>query len=393
MNFERYYHAMLKGEQDLINTHLPICLFGAGVYGKCAKLAVEQLNKKVVCFCDNDTKKQGTTFCGVPVLSVDEVCQSYGDALIYVCLYNKVNVAEVTLQLKNAGAKTVLHADMLFCNYQKEVIKRDVAKKAIYNTMHNCYYNKKAFNIYMVGVIITQNCTLKCKECSHLITHFKNPKHYDGDAVIKSIKELAKSVDAIEVLTLLGGESLLHPKLIHICKEVSKISNILRIHVLTNGTIIPKQPVLEGFCGNITYLQLNDYAQYSNKLEDVQKECEKTGLVYDVYKDTTQWYKVNKPKDKKLNPEEIAQVYANCTLKGDYTEMIDGKFYLCGYAACAAELNLIPKEDCVDMLEDKLPAEEKRKQLEALYKAEYIHACGYCGFDFNKECVRAEQIN
>jgi len=78
---QRRPNAMEKLLKDIRHTHQPVVLYGAG---HCGKTYAEILCKngiKVQCFCDDDKKKQGTNFCGFPVLPIEN-CPRGGNILI-----------------------------------------------------------------------------------------------------------------------------------------------------------------------------------------------------------------------------------------------------------------------------------------------------------------------
>lgn len=63
-----------------------LCLYGAGFFGKIAYQIVERLGGHPLCFCDDDADKQGTTYQGLSVYSVEEAVKKYPDAVYLVCI-------------------------------------------------------------------------------------------------------------------------------------------------------------------------------------------------------------------------------------------------------------------------------------------------------------------
>lgn len=63
-----------------------LCLYGAGFFGKIAYQIVERLGGHPLCFCDDDADKQGTTYQGLSVYSVEETVKKYPDAVYLVCI-------------------------------------------------------------------------------------------------------------------------------------------------------------------------------------------------------------------------------------------------------------------------------------------------------------------
>lgn len=392
MKFEEYKEGLTKEWEAFRESPAPIILFGAGILGRCVLRALQYLNKEAICFCDNAPSKQGTVLCGLPVLSPDAAIKQFPDSKIYLCLTSQDNVQKVKGQLLQLGFQDICRMDLLYTIYQCRVTGRKIEPGDFVKTLYDSWHNPAAFKVYMAGAIATQKCTLRCRDCSHLIPGFQNPVNYPKETVIKSIRQLAGAVDVIEVLTILGGEALLHPDLIEICREASKIPNIQRIHVLSNGTILPAEECLKKLIGNITYLQLNHYGKLSRNLKNVEKRCRELGLECDIYEEGNEWYPMGGIREPGKTPEEMKEVFESCPLVKGYTEIIAGKFYLCGYAACAAELGYGSREDYVDLME-AVGTDERRLAIQRLFRRSYLHACDICGFDFSSRVARAVQID
>ena len=65
----------------------------------------------------------------------------------------------------------------------------------------------------ILEVFITERCTLRCRDCSHLIPEYKAPKNYEMKEIINVLENVLKVVDKISDLIILGGEPVLHMEL------------------------------------------------------------------------------------------------------------------------------------------------------------------------------------
>lgn len=85
-----------------------LCLYGAGFIGEIAYKIFEKLGQQPVCYCDDDYKKQGQIFQGIPVLSVDVAVEKYPDAVYIPCAdsskktgrWNRSDLSEMIHTLK-----------------------------------------------------------------------------------------------------------------------------------------------------------------------------------------------------------------------------------------------------------------------------------------------------
>jgi len=369
-----------------------VVIFGAGVMGRCMAKASLFLGKEVAFFIDNDAEKQAHMTAGKRVLTPEEAYCEAPEAQIFLSLGSRENICTARRQLQEIGFREIHERDILYYTYQLDIIKRDVDRDAFAKTIQILKKKEEHLTLYMVGVVTTQVCTLKCKNCSLLIPFYKNPVHYAKEDIIKGIKNLAQAVDAIEVLTLLGGESLLHPDIEELCRELSKIPNIDRIHILTNGTIIPKGNLLERIRHDITYLQINDYGVLSTHKQELKEYCIREGIECDIYPESNIWYPVTYPEDRHRNQEENETVFRKCPWGRNFMEYQNGQFHICGYSATGTSLGEIPGSDFVDCLDERFTSADRRKKIQILMKkCTYIEACRYCGIDFENMVSRAGQ--
>ena len=72
----------------------PCVVFGAG---SMAQHCIADFNLPVICFCDNDPQKQGTTVAGKPVISFDRLLTDYRHCIVVV---GTVHTAEIVRQLR-----------------------------------------------------------------------------------------------------------------------------------------------------------------------------------------------------------------------------------------------------------------------------------------------------
>jgi FkbM family methyltransferase len=87
----------------------PVVLFGAGGLGAelCSTLHSHGLHP--VCFCDNDVTKKGSTYCGIPVITFQELKESFRKGLIVIASHKYIG--SMTGQLLENG----FVGDRIFC--------------------------------------------------------------------------------------------------------------------------------------------------------------------------------------------------------------------------------------------------------------------------------------
>ena len=98
--------------------------------------------------------------------------------------------------------------------------------------------NHTGEDIYMVDVMTVSHCNLKCFHCNHFGS-IADKWCYNTEQIKNDFKRLAEiSESKIKIITLLGGEPLLHPDISKIIGYVREYFPNTVIDILTNGTLL-----------------------------------------------------------------------------------------------------------------------------------------------------------
>lgn len=366
--------------EEVISTQKPVVLFGAMGMGVYAKKALDFLNVKLTCFCDNSISKQGTLVDGVPVLSPLQVKETYPDAKIFICSFKPQNFEMIKNQLTELGFRDINRKDVLYDVYVKNCSNR-FTNPSDADQLLNVFRNPQDKVILkLVNLVVTTKCTLHCKHCASLIPYFENPYNIDKNIIIHSIESLARSVDAIEELFLFGGEPLLHPDLEEICIEVSKIKNILRFYIITNGTILPKDSQIDIIkkCG--FDLAISDYGELSRYKNEIIEIAKKHNIVLSVVDIDNTWLDLGNLKKRFRPQNENINIFKSClNSPNPCYPLINGKFHICSRSGFGTEINAFGDnfEDYVDFSEG-IGTDRKRKEILNLFNKKCIVACDCC---------------
>ncbi len=251
---------------------------------------------------------------------------------------------------------------------------------------------------------ITSACSLDCKLCVNLMPRFKEKKlarHIPLEQIKREISAVFSIYDYIEDVTISGGEPLLHPdvtEVIAFCMSYEKQFHVLR--VFTNGTIPPKQRLLEQITeyGGKLQLVVDDYGpDCSTKVEEITALFEENALPLRVnrYWGDNQhcggWVDYGPLEEYRgYSASQLHALYQTCHLaQYKCIEVFNGKMLNC-WAIFGRELGLMPFEgsapdpQIIDLLDTDVPLDEKRR-IAAAYGTTPLWACQYCnGFDVEK---------
>lgn len=89
-----------------------------------------------------------------------------------------------------------------------------------------------------ICLYIVNKCNLNCAYCDNFSPLIKDEWYISQNVFEKNIKRLNELFPNISYLSLGGGESLLHPQLLSLCRITRKYYPNSNIHILTNGILL-----------------------------------------------------------------------------------------------------------------------------------------------------------
>lgn len=355
-----------------------VIIYGTTVGGKIIYQCLQDVGIQVDFFCDRSGKF--TEFCGCPVKepsflcendsykvlnvltrSFDSVCQ-YMEQIHYKKFYSCINL------IKDKKAEDF---KMLGCD--RELVTDFLEKYPIYAGRGH-----KEIFLPSLEVFITERCTLRCRDCSHLIPRYQSPADYSIDEIIKHLQNILKVVEKISDLIILGGEPLLHKGLCRILEWGYEQEQIGYLTIVSNGSVMPDEKLLSVLEKTKTRIRLSNYGKYSIKLNDIQKTCKEKGISCfvndELWTDMGRIYKHNYKK------EELKEIFTDCPFSYALL-LLKGKIYRCAHVAHLNNLQIIDSHvhDSVDVSEITMKnVNEKKQEMREYMEVEYLEGCDLC---------------
>ncbi len=239
----------------------------------------------------------------------------------------------------------------------KEFLEENGVKWTWYKNIASIwpYKYKNIVHIFQSDVLVTEKCSLNCSHCNMFMPHYEFPIHRELDTIISDIDSYFNIVDYVSVFHLVGGEPFLYPNIENVIKHILEnyITKIDKLIITTNGTILPKDTIIQLLKDNDVILSVSDY---SDKLEFVKSKITK---VLNVYKNNNinhyvrneiEWYDFGDLRVKKNLPtDDLIKHFDSCT--APFRGLNDGKFYYCHLNTSAVRTKLFPlsENDYVDI--------------------------------------------
>ena len=379
---------MLKKEEmirEIKEKKLPVIICGAGVVGKVLLSLCQKEGISVECFCDGSVKVTQSDFCGLEVIHTPDLKKKYRDASIVIsvaAIQDVVNLLE-SLGFSNWYAGGLLLEDLDVTQNQAGA-RIDYPKFSVENCIlcHRGYLNPDLLFLRSVDLIITERCSLRCKDCSNLMQYYKTPKNCERDMLLKSIAALCSVADEVMDFRVIGGEAFLNKDWPVIVKRLTGEQKARRVVLYTNGTIIPRSSDIDFLKNHKVLVIITDYGSLSRKLAELLGILRTHGIAHHVLK-AEEWLDCSSIISHRRGVEGNREIYRLCCAK-NMASLSDGKLFRCPYAANAARLSAVPdfKGDYIDLFREPLDEANilttKRKISDYLFHKDFLETCDFC---------------
>lgn len=356
----------IKRDQDVF-------IYGFGLAGKWLSV---NLNANIKGFIDTDTKKVGREFNGYQVFSVEQAKQiCHQDCLIMVTV---IDIQDVLSILKNLPHQQWLALGAYLNDTQ--VIKSpteesaefvEYALKAV-EDCHKGFLSKDTLFLRSIDLVITEKCSLKCKDCSNLMQYYEAPVDIALDEVLQDFEDLTKAVDHIYEVRLIGGEPFMNKDIYQIIAHIVNSPKITKLVIYSNAMIPIKANQAEILKHPKIVFSLTDYGALAKNTPRVTQSLDEMGVAYRLHVPEN-WTDSGVIHDFKRTVDEQKKLFSDCCGKNLLT-VSAGKLYRCPFAANADRLKAIPL-DAANSVSVSAEPDQIRQYVAEL---DYLPACNYC---------------
>ena len=102
----------------------------------------------------------------------------------------------------------------------------------------NFYHHERGLETgTFIDVLLVDHCNLNCAGCDHF-SYMSEPWFIDLESLKDQLEIIKQNIPWLEAISLWGGEPLLHPDIIEICKITRNIFPTQQITIGSNGILI-----------------------------------------------------------------------------------------------------------------------------------------------------------
>jgi organic radical activating enzyme len=298
---------------------------------------------KIKCIVDHDVKDEST------ILNVNEISSFYHQSKNLT--NTRENLKLIHIDNFESNNDNVIITSDEYRQYYKDYLDKRGIKYTWYKNIASVWpfvLNQKV-HIFQTDVLVTEKCNLACSFCNMFIPHYELPKHRDTQIILSDIDSYFNLVDYVSIFHLVGGEPFLHPNIKDIIEYIlEKYSDkIDKFIITTNGTVLPREEILEVLKNNNVILSVSNY---SNKLEKLKSKVDRVLATYQekninhYVRNNIEWYDFGDLRIKNnMSEEELINHFDSCT--APFRGLNDGKFYYCHLNTSAVLTKLFPLND------------------------------------------------
>jgi len=384
--------------QDQFNKGKKIYIFGADIVGKVVMKILEENKINIEGFLDNNKNKCFEKINNLPVehapkklltiekdsiiliastyiLDIINQLESYG-------FFNWSPLEKILIE-KNKSSFDDYIKDDLQRNYSGGVFTKDFVNFNVNNMIasQRKYLDPNKLFIRSMDIIVTEKCSLKCKDCSNLMQYYDKPINIEGSELLTDYEDLNAVSDEVNEIRIIGGEPLMNKDFDEITAKAASYEKFNKVVVYTNGTICPKDEKLEKIKNDKTFVFITTYGALSKNAEKLANSLEKLGINYNI-QPAYGWTDSGKVKNYN-RPEKINKnLFKLCCAK-HFTTLTDGKIFRCPFSANLERLKALPKseDDFFDIRNARNSSSLKELKLNLkwfLRDKDLINACNFC---------------
>lgn len=323
-------------------------LFGAGDYGR-QFVNIFSGEIEIKSFIDNGINKQGTNIMGLPCVALSAVELKPNEGII-------VTMSQI--------ARTVPIQQLLQLGYKRNV---DFFIIEEFISVYNVYkYNKVYFS--SISFLPSTACNLKCRYCLNFNPFAKRFYVRQWEDLVEDIDLFFTCVDRIMLFHVSGGEPLLYAHTADIIEYIDRKygDRIDTLRTVTNGTIVPKDEVLEKLSRCNVEITVDDYREavprFSERFDELCSKLDAYHIKYYINK-VDSWIDLAPERTDYSEWSEVRLVTHRESCSQSWQELRGGKIYSCNYAAYATVAGIAGKEDLEETYDLKKFSQERKKEL------------------------------
>lgn len=331
-----------------INEKKAFYLFGAGDYGK-QFIHIFQSEIQIKGYIDNDPAKQGIKIGGKSCYSLEDIDLKEDEAIIITM--SQIARIEPIEQLNKVGYKK---DDNYF----------------IIEEFLSVYYVYKRNKVYFssISFLPSTACNLNCKNCLNFNPFTKQFYVREWDELVRDVDLFFSCVDRIMLFHVSGGEPLIYKYTADLIEYIDKNygDRIDTLRTVTNGTVIPKDGILQKLSKCNVEVTVDDYREavphFKERFDELIRKFEEYHIKYYINK-VNSWIDLASDRtDFSSKDDKWLEIHRE-SCNQSWQELRNGKLYSCNYAAYATVAGIAGEQDLEEVYDLNTFNKDRKKEL------------------------------
>ena len=322
-------------------------IYGNGGAGRWLWKTLDEIGLPVHAFVDTDVKKLTFNF-GFYTIHIDDAGYHVGDNDLL--LIGAVDIHEILTIKNQTGLASVpwssVGAVVEHLEECKKISPTDPFEKYAVDVVKECHKRLLDPNdifLRSVDLMITEKCTLRCRDCANLMQYYERPKDGNIADVLASVEWLLNEVDGVHEFRLIGGEPFMNKQIYLIIERLLAFEKYQKLVIYTNGMIPLKADYRDVLMNEKIVFSITDYGDLARNTSSFVKQLEDWGCVYRVHP-PEHWTDSGRIAKHHRDDVQNQNLFDECCGKNLWT-LSDKGFGRCPFAVNAAHLGAFDFSD------------------------------------------------
>lgn len=340
------------------NNDKEIFIFGADIVGKVTHHILLLNDLVVKGYLDNNKNKCINPINGISVHHASEHLEKIDkNSIILIAstyimdlinqiesqgFFNWVPVTNIIEKNMKLDFRKIISGNLQH-NHAGGEFTKDFVDFAVTNMVNSQkkYLDPDMLFIRSVDLILTEKCSLKCKDCANLMQYYEKPINIESEELIGDLNDICSIADEINEIRIIGGEPLMNKQFHEISLKAASYKNVNKVVIYTNGTICPPEEKIASLKHNKIFVFITTYGKLSRNESKLSELLEKHQIQFNN-QPAYGWTECGGIDVWNRTPDLNKEIFKNCCAK-HFTTMTDGKLFRCPFSANVERLMAIPK--------------------------------------------------
>ena len=387
----------LKGIREYINSFDRVIIWGAAGLGQAIGRLLEAWGVSEIIYWDQRCEEIGP----VGNRRIEKPFKTEYDrnkTLVMYSIPNHVIMSTLMKDLREKGYLYVIRGDIFYsgticpyCNGDRPSSKccwmKDECRSVICKRLQSITKNRSKTEKPGERIV----CNLNCMHCVQYINNYPKDRmiNIPTEAICRDIDLWLELIDSVGTISVMGGETFVHPDIAKIAKKFSEHENFGFVSFPTNGLYPIKPEQLEGIEDERIVIAFGAYQHVANEkqLEIYRSNIELVksyGISYTESRHLPTWvvpsgiYKSSDDEEYMRNKKE------RCLMPPRNLQIRDGKVHTCDRGVALYAMGVVDYPTDYYQLQEEYSLAERRENFRRFVNSPFYYTCGHCGTGFGE---------